>query len=287
MRTRRRPTDAARGCRARAGQMTGRDPALTLRAPAVRELRVRLYRALASELAYAPARSAVLIETSTAWESPYVTVSPPELAAPVLLTPSLAGTERVEGPPTLRADGAGRWALLTEAEEPVARGDAEAAGRAAARRDAQVESACRMLLRRYGVVFRDVLARETTAPTWRELVAMFRRLEARGVVRGGRFVSGFGGEQFARPEAADALRAGRNRTLAEMPALTIAAADPMNLIGVVIPGDRVAAIAGNTATLPPPSVGPVEAAVPEMPVAHAFAWDGPANRAEQEGGAIA
>ncbi|HTV81036.1 MAG TPA: DEAD/DEAH box helicase [Acidobacteriaceae bacterium] len=178
-------------------------------------------------------------------------------------------------------NAAGRWALLSEAEEPVVRGDAEAAGRAAARRDAQVESACRMLLRRYGVVFRDVLARETTAPPWRELVAMFRRLEARGVVRGGRFVSGFGGEQFALPEAADALRAGRNRTLAEMPALTIGAADPMNLIGVVIPGERTAAIAGNTVTLPP-AAAPEPAAV-EMPVPGAFSW----NKAEREGGAIA
>ena len=107
-----------------------------------------------------------------------------------------------------------------------------------------------MLLRRYGMVLRDVLARETTVPPWRELVAMFRRLEARGVVRGGRFVSGFGGEQFALPEAADALRASRTRTLAEMPPLTMAAADPMNLVGVVIPGDRTASIAGNMVTLP-------------------------------------
>ncbi len=179
-------------------------------------------------------------------------------------------------------NAAGRWALLSEAEEPVARGDVEAAGRAAARRDAQVESACRMLLRRYGIVFRDVLARETTAPPWRELVAMFRRLEARGVVRGGRFVSGFGGEQFALPEAADALRAGRNRTLAEMPPLTMAAADPMNLMGVVIPGDRVAAIAGNMVTLPPAAV-PTETPVVEMPVARAFTWEA----AAQEGGALA
>ena len=117
---------------------------------------------------------------------------------------------------------------------------------------------------------------------WRDPVAMFRRLEARGVVRGGRFVSGFGGEQFALPEAADALRAGRNRTLAEMPPLTMAAADPMNLMGVVIPGDRVAAIAGNMVTLPPAAV-PTETPVVEMPVARAFTWEA----AAQEGGALA
>jgi ATP-dependent Lhr-like helicase len=183
-------------------------------------------------------------------------------------------------------NASGRWALLVDPGEVVQfgeskRGDAEVAGQAAARRDAQVESACLMLLRRYGVVLRDVLARETTVPPWRELVGMFRRLEARGVVRGGRFVSGFGGEQFALPEAADALRANRTRTLADMPPVTMAAADPMNLVGVVIPGERTASIAGNTVTLP---LAPTEAEalVVEMPVAGAFAFG-----AVVEGGAIA
>ena len=128
-----------------------------------------------------------------------------------------------------------------------------------------------MLLRRYGVVFRDVLARETTVPPWRELVGVFRRLEARGLARGGRFVSGFGGEQFALPEAADALRANRTRTLADMPPLTMAAADPMNLVGVVIPGERTASIAGNTVTLPLPPAE-AEAAVAEMPLPGAFTF---------------
>jgi ATP-dependent Lhr-like helicase len=181
---------------------------------------------------------------------------------------------------------AGRWALLTHVDEqPVARPDSEAAGKAAARRDEQVESACRMLLRRYGIVFRDVLARESTAPPWRELVGMFRRLEARGVVRGGRFVSGFGGEQFALPEAADALRASRTRSLSDMPPVTIAAADPMNLVGVIIPGERTASIAGNTVTLPLPegmSDTASDMTAAEMPAAGAFAWDVPL-----EGGAIA
>jgi len=138
-----------------------------------------------------------------------------------------------------------------------------------------------MVLRRYGVVFRDVLARETTVPPWRELVAMFRRLEARGIVRGGRFVSGFGGEQFALPEAADALRANRTRTLADMPPLTLAAADPMNLVGIVIPGERTPSIAGNTVTLPLPQAEP-DAAVLEMPPPATFSFDLPI-----EGGALA
>jgi ATP-dependent Lhr-like helicase len=184
-------------------------------------------------------------------------------------------------------NASGRWALLADPEEPVPLGElkhrnAEAAAQAAGQRDAQIESACHMLLRRYGVVLRDVLARETTVPPWRELVAMFRRLEARGIVRGGRFVSGFGGEQFALPEAADALRSNRTRTLADMPPLTMAAADPMNLVGIVIPGERTASIAGNTVTLPlPPSEA--EAAIVEIPLPGSFAFD----KLPLQGGAIA
>jgi ATP-dependent Lhr-like helicase len=187
------------------------------------------------------------------------------------------------GPVKTKATGrnaAGRWALLQHHGDPG--GLAELRGDRAeesARRDAQVESASRMLLRRYGVVLRDVLARETTVPAWRELVGMFRRLEARGVVRGGRFISGFGGEQFALPEAADALRANRTRTLAEMAPLTMAAADPMNLVGVVIPGERTAAIAGNTVTLPLPE-SEAAVAVAEMPVETAFRWGAPAVEGE-------
>jgi ATP-dependent Lhr-like helicase len=195
---------------------------------------------------------------------------------------SMAGKAKSAG-----RNASGRWALLADPgvgqinfgeKKP----DAEAAAQAAAKRDAQVESACQMLLRRYGVVFRDVLTRETTVPAWRELVGMFRRLEARGVARGGRFVSGFGGEQFALPEAADALRANRTRTLADMPPLTMAAADPMNLVGVVIPGERTASIAGNTVTLPLPPAE-AEAAVVEMPVTGSFAF----AASPLEGGAIA
>ncbi len=173
----------------------------------------------------------------------------------------------------------GRWALLADPEQPVPLGelkhrDAEAAAKAAARRDQQIESACRMLLRRYGLVVRDALARETTVPPWRELVGMFRRLEARGIVRGGRFVSGFGGEQFALAEAADALRANRTRTLADMPPLTLSAADPMNLVGIVVPGERPASIAGNTVTLPLPPTE-AETVVIEMPAPQSFAFGAP------------
>jgi ATP-dependent helicase Lhr and Lhr-like helicase len=114
--------------------------------------------------------------------------------------------------------------------------------RAAALADPAVEHVARVLLRRYGVVFRALLAREDFLPPWRELFYVYRRLEARGEVRGGRFVTGFSGEQFALPEAAGALRkaAGEGEEL-----VSISAADPLNLVGIVTPGDKVPALSGN------------------------------------------
>ena len=104
-----------------------------------------------------------------------------------------------------------------------------------------------MLLRRYGVVFREVVARETIVPRWRELLIALRRLEDRGEVRGGRFVSGFMGEQFALPMAVESLRAMRsNESTGET--VAISAADPLNLVGILLPGARVAATSGKTVT---------------------------------------
>ena len=100
-----------------------------------------------------------------------------------------------------------------------------------------------MLLQRYGVVFRELVNRETVAPKWRELLLAFRRLEDRGEVRGGRFVSGFLGEQFALPIALEGLRAERKRPPGGETVL-VSAADPLNLVGIVVPGERVAAISG-------------------------------------------
>jgi ATP-dependent Lhr-like helicase len=100
-----------------------------------------------------------------------------------------------------------------------------------------------MLFRRYGIVFRELLTRETILPKWRELLVTLRRLENRGEVRGGRFVSGFLGEQFALPVAVESLRAMRN----QQPSgeiITVSAADPLNLSGIVVPGERVAANSG-------------------------------------------
>ena len=163
-------------------------------------------------------------------------------------------------------NGAGRWSLLG--------GDALATS--PAQREAQLESACTVLLRRYGVVFRDLLAREETMPRWRELLGIFRRMEARGEVRGGRFLSGFGGEQFALPEAVESLREMRRR---QDPGaeVSVAAADALNLIGIVVPGERVAAVPGKTVTfLNGAAVGEVaaeerEKSMPqEIPVAGLF-----------------
>ena len=125
----------------------------------------------------------------------------------------------------------GRWALLYN--DP------------AVDRNRALESTCWMLLKRYGVVFRDLLARETNLPKWRELQMAFRRLEDRGEIRGGRFVDGFLGEQFALPVAVESLRAARKLDPTGE-TLTLSAADPLNLVGILVPGDRVPAISGRS-----------------------------------------
>lgn len=131
-------------------------------------------------------------------------------------------------------DSAGRWSLLfaDSADDKLS----------------IVEATCWMLLNRYGVVFRDLLSKETVVPTWRELLIGFRRLEDRGEIRGGRFVSGFLGEQFALPIAVDSLRANKDKPLTGQ-ALTFSAADPLNLVGVIIPGDKITAVSTKTVTL--------------------------------------
>ena len=125
----------------------------------------------------------------------------------------------------------GRWALLH--------------ADAAVERPRAVEAACWMLLRRYGIVIRDLLARESNLPTWRELLMAFRRLEDRGEIRGGRFVDGFLGEQFALPIAVESVRAMRSLPLSGE-TMTLSTADPLNLVGILVPGERVPAISGRT-----------------------------------------
>jgi ATP-dependent Lhr-like helicase len=128
----------------------------------------------------------------------------------------------------------GRWSLLYFSEN--------------SNREKMLEATCRMLLQRYGVVFREVLAREIIVPKWREILITLRRLEDRGEIRGGRFVSGFLGEQFALPVAVDSLRAMRHQTpTGEF--VTISASDPLNLAGIVLPGERTPANSGKILAL--------------------------------------
>ncbi len=133
---------------------------------------------------------------------------------------SLSDAKRRLGEKGLRArprSSSGRWTLLSAATQKIDR-----------------ETFARRLLARWGVVFRDVIARESLAPPWRELLAVLRRMEARGEIRGGRFVAGFVGEQFALPEAVDALRAARRS--GDVECVALGAYDPLNLTGIILPG---------------------------------------------------
>ena len=160
-----------------------------------------------------------------------------------LLVPSaerkpIFGGPRRRRTATFGIENAGRWALAPRARPP--RGIAQSGAGADA-----VEHIARVLLRRYGVVFWRLLDREANwLPPWRDLLRIYRRLEGRAEIRGGRFVAGFSGEQFALPEAIAQLREARR-----MPPsgewLSVSGADPLNLVGVVTPGPRLAALTGN------------------------------------------
>ncbi|HZW53658.1 MAG TPA: hypothetical protein VFF00_06470, partial [Candidatus Elarobacter sp.] len=114
----------------------------------------------------------------------------------------------------------GRWTLLASETERI---DADAFAR--------------RLLQRWGVIFRDVAVRESLSPSWRELLAALRRMEARGEIRGGRFVSGYVGEQFALPEAVDALRAAR-RSGDDADVVDVSDYDPLRIANALLPAQR-------------------------------------------------
>ncbi len=136
---------------------------------------------------------------------------------------SLIDAKRRLGEKGLRArprSSSGRWTLLASETERI-----------------DSDAFARRLLARWGVVFRDVVARESLAPPWRELLAALRRMEARGEIRGGRFVAGYVGEQFALPEALDALRAAR-RSGSDADVVDVGAYDPLQLAGALLPGAR-------------------------------------------------
>jgi ATP-dependent Lhr-like helicase len=128
---------------------------------------------------------------------------------------------------------AGRWALVKRTPP------------ASTRNDEAIEHICRTLLKRWGVVFWKLLEREADwLPPWRDLLTCLRRLEARGEIRGGRFIAGFSGEQFALPEAIGTLRETRRREN-DLQLVSLSAADPLNLIGILTPGARLPALTGN------------------------------------------
>jgi len=111
---------------------------------------------------------------------------------------------------------------------------------------ALAERVARQLLHRYGVVFRDLLAREVLVQSWRDLLVVYRRMELKGEVRGGRFVSGYVGEQFALPEAVEALRAIKKHPGSAVGVdIKLSACDPLNLSGVILPGPRIPAVPSN------------------------------------------
>jgi ATP-dependent helicase Lhr and Lhr-like helicase len=128
----------------------------------------------------------------------------------------------------------GRWCLLPP---PAADPD----------RDELAEAVAEQLAARWGVIFRDLACRESLAVPWRDVLWALRRMEARGTIRGGRFVAGFSGEQFAHPDAVDLLRTVRKQPHTGQP-VRISAADPLNLTAVVLPGPRVPAIPANSVT---------------------------------------
>jgi ATP-dependent Lhr-like helicase len=150
-----------------------------------------------------------------------------------LITPAskrkpLSGARRRHRTAPFGIESAGRWALL--------------GGRTGA--DRQAELVAKTYLRRYGIVFKRLLARETGAPAWRELLMIYRRLEARGEIRGGRFVSGMSGEQFALPDAVGQLRSIRRLEGAGR-LVSLGAADPLNLTGILTPGERIPGVTSN------------------------------------------
>ena len=149
----------------------------------------------------------------------------------------------------------GRWSLW--------RSEVAAVEDASAR---STDFIARQLLRRYGVIFRELLARESCVPSWRSLLEVCRRLEARGEIRGGRFVNGFVGEQFSLPEAVDLLRATR-RSEAKQETVIVSAADPLNLVGILTPGPRVSPYSGQMIAYTdgvPADIGPLGAVLSRL-----------------------
>lgn len=155
------------------------------------------------------------------------------LLVPAARKRSFTGAKRRRRTVDFGVEDAGRWSLLQSNHT------------AAPLSETDVEEIAMLLLRRYGVMFRRLLEREASwLPNWRDLVMVYRRLEGRGTIRGGRFVAGVTGEQYALPEAVGALREQRRKPKSGT-LVSLSAADPLNLVGIVLPGPKVPALSGN------------------------------------------
>ena len=166
------------------------------------------------------------------------------VAAGAITADGFAALRALLEPSPRGAGAAGRLGARPRGGGPVAAGRWSRLMPAASEGPEGLEMLARQYLCRYGVVFRDLLAREPAVPPWRDLVRVYRRLEMTGEIRGGRLVAGFVGEQFALPEAIDALRAARR----EPPSgeiVQLGACDPLNLVGIITPGPRIPAVAGH------------------------------------------
>jgi len=160
-----------------------------------------------------------------------------------LLTPgskkTQAAARRKHRQPVYDMASAGRWSIISRADLP-----ASSSQKPSTADPETTEQVARILLKRYGVVFKRLLEREGIAMPWRVLLRMYHRLEARGEIRGGRFVAGISGEQFALPEAVGMLRAIR-REGAKESMISVSAADPLNLVGIIVPGNRLTSHTSN------------------------------------------
>ncbi|HEV8589874.1 MAG TPA: DEAD/DEAH box helicase [Pyrinomonadaceae bacterium] len=170
-----------------------------------------------------------------------------------LLTPLSKTTSRAienrrrRRKPVYSMDEAGRWVCLGTHASGVSQDSqlrAESTLQHAGGVRTEIEAVALKLLQRYGVVFRKLLDRESISIPWRDLLRVYRRLEARGEIRGGRFVGGFSGEQFASADAVHLLRSIR-RTAAEGAMVSISASDPLNMLGILVPGPRLSPAASN------------------------------------------
>jgi ATP-dependent Lhr-like helicase len=169
----------------------------------------------------------------------------------------LPGARRLRRRAAEKVNVEGRWSLLPAVPTSDGAGERPDA-------DTLAEAVAEQLLSRWGVIFRDLLARESIVLPWREILWALRRLEARGTVRGGRFVTGFTGEQYALPEAVEQLRQTRRRErTGEI--VRVAAVDPLNVVGILTPGPRVPAVRGHAVVYrdgAPVAAGPGRPVVP-------------------------